>query len=303
MAVVGSPRVAWIDWGRTIAYIDHNGSELERARLRGILGRPRPDAKVIRGLEARQRDDGGFPYGFVQGRPSTVDTTATALAWLDDLGLFDSLHAERALVFLLAVQRPDGSWDESAALFRYNPPPHLVPGDPRVRVASTALVGYWLARAGARDDTVMRAAAYLRAHQAPSGRFVGFLRATWLAAALFYMVEGPGAAPVVRAFDALAAVLAGSLAAGRARAGARRPRRQRRRRGRAVRRRQPDASVRRVPARRVVDLRGRRCLSRRGDAARAACAASLRRNGRGSPSTQAPRRRRRTLLSRGSTDE
>jgi len=206
MAAVGSPRVARIDWGRTIACVDHNGSELERARLRGILGRPRPDAKVIRGLEARQRDDGGFPYGFVQGRPSAVDTTATALAWLDDLGLFDSVHAERALMFLLALQRPDGSWDESAALFRYNPPPHLVPGDPRVRVASTALVGYWLARAGAHDDTVMRAAAYLRAHQTPSGRFVGFLRATWLATALFYMMEGPGAAPVGRAFDALAAV-------------------------------------------------------------------------------------------------
>jgi len=196
----------WIDWGRTIAYIDHSGSELERARLRGILGRPRPDAKVIRGLEARQRDDGGFPYGFVQGRPSTVDTTATALAWLDDLGLLDSLHAERALVFLLAAQRPEGAWDEPAALFRYSPPPQLVPGDLRVRVASTALVGYWLARAGERGDTVMRAAAYLRAHQAPNGRFAGFLRATWLAAALFYMVEGPGAAPVVRAFDALAAV-------------------------------------------------------------------------------------------------
>ena len=75
-----------------------------------------------------------------------------------------------------------------------------------MRVASTALVGYWLARAGERGDTVMRAAAYLRTHQAPSGRFAGFLRATWLAAALFHMVEGPGAAPVVRAFEALAAV-------------------------------------------------------------------------------------------------
>lgn len=206
MVDVDPPRAVWIDWGRTIAYVDHNGSELERARLRGILGRPRPDAKVIRGLEARQREDGGFPYGFVQGRTSTVDTTATALAWLDDLGLFDSLHAERALVFLLAAQRPEGAWDEPAALFRYNPPPQLVPGDLRVRVASTALIGYWLARAEERGDTVLRATAYLRTHQAPSGRFVGFLRATWLAAALFHMVEGPGSPPVARAFDALAAV-------------------------------------------------------------------------------------------------
>ena len=206
MVVVGSAGGVWIDWGRTIGYVEHNGSDLERARLRGILGRRRPDAKVIRGLEARQLDDGGFPYGFVQGRPSTVGSTATALAWLDDLGLLDSVHAERAFMFLLAAQRPDGSWDEPPALLPYGPPPRLVPGDLRVRVASTALVGFWLARAWERDDAVARAAAYLRAHQAPTGRFMGFLSTTWLAAAMFHMVEGPGSAPAVRAFDALAAV-------------------------------------------------------------------------------------------------
>jgi hypothetical protein len=203
MAAVGS---GWVDWGRSIAYVDHNGSELDRARLRGILGRPQPDAKVIRGLEARQREDGGFPYGFVQGRPSAITSTAAALAWLDDLGLLGSVHAERAFMFLLAVQRPEGSWDEPPALFRYGPPPYLVPGDLRVRVASTALVGYWLARAGERDDPVTRAAAYLRAHQAPNGRFVGFLSTTWLAAALFHMVEGPTSAPAASGFEALAAV-------------------------------------------------------------------------------------------------
>jgi len=201
-----SGRAAGVDWGRTIGYVDRNGSEMERARLRGILGRARPDAKVVRALEARQNEDGGFPYGFVQGRLSTIQSTATVLGWLHDLGLFSGPHVERALVFLVAAQRPDGSWDEPPGLLRYNPPPHLLPGDPRVRVVSTALVGYWLARAGARDEAVMRVAAYLRAHQASGGRFVGFLRATWLATAFFRLVQGEGAEPAERGLEALAAV-------------------------------------------------------------------------------------------------
>ncbi|HLJ61289.1 MAG TPA: prenyltransferase/squalene oxidase repeat-containing protein [bacterium] len=206
MAVLAAPRVPWIDWGRTIAYIDHNGSEMERARLRGILGRPRPDAKVVRALEARQNEDGGFPYEFVQGRVSTIDATATALNWLEDLRLFDGPHVERALVFLLADQRPDGSWDEPPGILRYAPPPRLLPSDLRVRTASTALVGYWLARAGGRDDAIGRAAAYLRGHQAPGGRFVGFLRTTWLATAFLHLVEGPGSDAAVRGLQALGAV-------------------------------------------------------------------------------------------------
>jgi hypothetical protein len=49
---------------------------------------------------------------------------------------------------------------------------------------------------------------YLRPRQAADGRFLGYLRTTWLAAAAFRLVEGPGAAPAARAIDALAAIKA-----------------------------------------------------------------------------------------------
>jgi hypothetical protein len=207
-----------LDWRRTIAYIDQNGSEMERARLRGILGRARSEATVIRTLEARQNDDGGFPFGLVPARLSTLEATAGALEWMADLGLLGSPAAERAITYLLSVQRPDGAWDEPVGLLRYNPPPRLVPGDPRVRTVSTALVAYWLARAGRRDDyEVARAMGYLRVRQSPEGRFEGFLQATWLAAALFRLVEGDASEVAARALSALAAVdgarwFAGALA-------------------------------------------------------------------------------------------
>ncbi len=201
----GTP--AGADWRLTIAYIDQNGSEMERARLRGILGRARPDAKVVRALEVRQNDDGGFPHGMIQGRLSTIEATTTVLRWMDDLGLLGGPHAERAGMFLLAAQRPDGSWDEPPGLIRHTPPPRLMPGDPRVRSLSTALVAFWLVRLGEHgSDAVARAMAYLRERQAPDGRFVGYLSTTWLAAALFRFGEGPDSAAAAKALAALADV-------------------------------------------------------------------------------------------------
>ncbi len=194
------------DWRLTIAGIDQNGSEMERARLRGILGRPRPDTKIVRTVEARQNEDGGAPHGMVAGRLSTIDATTTTLEWLSDLGLAESPYVERACMYLLSTQRPDGAWDEPRGVLRYSPPPRLLPGDPRVRCRATALVAFWLARAGYRDDAPRRAVAYVAARQAPDGRVLGFRETTWLLAAASAMLEGPASPVTVRAIESLAAV-------------------------------------------------------------------------------------------------
>ncbi len=195
------------DWRRTIAYIDQNGNEAERARLRGLLGRARPEARIVRMLEAHQNDDGGFPSEWVQGPPSSIDATGLVLGWMQDLSMLGSAQAQRAVTYLFTAQRPDGSWDESPGLLKYGPPPRLLPGDPRVQTFCTALAAYWLVLLGYRQDhAVSRALAWLRARQATDGRFLGFLRSTWTAAAAFRLVEGPGSPTSARALDALAAV-------------------------------------------------------------------------------------------------
>lgn len=193
------------DWRRTIAWVDQNGNETERARLRGLLGRSRPDAKIVRTLEARQNPDGGFPSDLVQGRPSSIDATALVLRWMQDLRMLGSPQAQRVVTFLFTSQRPDGSWDEPPGLLKFGPPPRLVPGDPRVRAYCTALAAYWLVLMGQRSDhAVARAIAYLRPRQAPDGRFLGFLQTTWIAAALFLFIEGAGFPAAARAIDGLA---------------------------------------------------------------------------------------------------
>ena len=203
------------DWRRTIAWLDQNGNETERARLRGLLGRSRPDARVVRTLEARQNPDGGFPSDQVQDRPSSIDTTELVLRWMQDLNILDSPLAQRVVTYLFTAQRPDGFWDESLGLLKFGPPARLLPGDPRVRALCTALAAYGLVMLGHRNDhAVARALAYLRPRQAAGGRFLGFIRTTWTAAALFRLAEGPGSSIAARAIDALAAVEPGRWHAG-----------------------------------------------------------------------------------------
>jgi len=203
MAQVAAPPY---DWRLTVAGIDQDGTEMERARLRGILGRPRPDTKIVRAIETRQNEDGGVPYGMAAGRPSSVEATTTTLEWLWDLGLAESAYVERACTYLLSIQRPDGAWDEPPGLLRYAPPPRLVPGDPRVRCRASALVLFWLVRAGCRDDATRRALAYLAARQAPDGRVLGFRETTWILAAASCLLDGPASAVAGRALDAVAAL-------------------------------------------------------------------------------------------------
>jgi hypothetical protein len=200
--------VAGYEWPTTIAWIEQNGSDTERARLRGLLGRPRPDARIVRTLDARQNPDGGFPSDLVQGRPSSIDATGLVLQWMRDLRMLGSPQAQRVVTFLFTAQRPDGSWDEPPALLKFGAP-RLLPGDPRVQAYCTALAAYWLVLLGHRNDhAVTRAIAYLRSRQAANGRFLGFIATTSLAAALFRLAEDPGSPAVARALDALAGVAA-----------------------------------------------------------------------------------------------
>lgn len=148
---------------RAIAYIQENGDELERGRLAGLLGRERPDSKVVRALVTRQNDDGAFPYQMVAGRPSAVSATATALQWMADLRLLRSPQAERAGAYLLTVQRPDGTWEESPALVKFDPPPLVRPGHDAGRIYCTALSAFWLGRlVGPAHESVQRAFSHLR---------------------------------------------------------------------------------------------------------------------------------------------
>jgi len=187
-----------------VAYVQENGDELERARLAGLLGRSRAEPKVARSLLARQNEDGGFPYGLIHGRPSSITATATAMQWLQNLRLLPSSYVERTTGYLLTVQRPDGAWEESPAVLRYDPPALARPGVPLGRIYCTALAASWMARLlGSRHDSVMRAATCLRTSRNGGWPAEEPAHVTAQVAAALLMVEGPSSAAAAAGLDAL----------------------------------------------------------------------------------------------------
>jgi len=129
----------------------------------------------------------------VPGRPSAVTATATALQWLYDLRLLRSGQVERAAAFLLTVQPPDGTWEESPALVKYDPPPLSRPGHAAGRAYCTALGAFWLAKLlGPGHDSVQHAFQALRASRDSGWPDDEPLQVAILAAAVSAMVGGPG---------------------------------------------------------------------------------------------------------------
>lgn len=98
-----------------IAFINQYGSILEKARLQKLFGQM-PDLHFLKPLLDRQNQDGGYPSRARPGRPSSVDSTLTALWQLSEPGQRDTRSASQARSFLVQLQNEDGSWDEKPDL-------------------------------------------------------------------------------------------------------------------------------------------------------------------------------------------
>src|SRR5512146_140591 len=150
----------------SILYVDENGSLLEKARLLRILLNEKPSPAVYEKLLSLQNPDGGFPSRPRAGSASSVDSTLTALWQLDELGMFETEPARRALGFLAAMQRAYGGWDENPGLPAHDLPPWIRPGETATRMYLSTYAAYWLGLAGPEyQEPLQKAAAFLAAWQ------------------------------------------------------------------------------------------------------------------------------------------
>jgi squalene cyclase len=185
---------------KAIDYVRQRGTPRERARIEWIVNEIKPDDDVHSPLLELQCSDGGFPFAGEKGKPSTVNSTLSTIVQLDELGLFASEHTERAVSYLLTVQKDDGGWDEDPAIAQYTLPPYITPGDLRTRLYLSSHASYWLALKNHLEDSKFREALYfLVSHQEETGRFFGFRHTTWIAASAFALAGRPYSKIVSRA--------------------------------------------------------------------------------------------------------
>lgn len=166
-----------------LGYIAKHGDVRSQLRTWVALGRAssREAQHALSQLLAMQREDGGWPWRMEKDRPSSVsDTTYTAEA-LVGAGLPATHQAlQRAMSFLLPLQREDGGWPENPALC------HHIPWDwdwCSVEYSSPGTTGqalYALRLAGReKDKVVKRGLRFLRHTQNAEGGWPGHVGPTY----------------------------------------------------------------------------------------------------------------------------
>lgn len=193
-----------MDITKSVVFIEEKGTELEKARVKHILYGQEPERDVIWQFTGLQNNDGGFPFDMVQGNLSTVDNTLVALSWMDELGLLKSSSADKAIGYLVMMQKDDGGWDEDLSIMQYALPPWISPGDLRTRLYLSAYAAYWLAvRGSVTHPAFQKALEFLLQHQDECGRFRGYLHTTWIATSVFLMAGSQYSEVVEKGLQAL----------------------------------------------------------------------------------------------------
>lgn len=175
-----------MDITKSIHFIEKNGSDIERTRLRYVLYAAEPDPEILLPFLDLQNQDGGFPSKRVKGNFSSINDTLNALWWMHELGMLNAPVAEKTFGYLFRNQLEDGSWDEDPRIPENDLPSWINPGNLLTQHYLTAYSTYWLAMKGLRSSTgFLMALDYLDTQFQEKTLFEGYRHTTWIASSVF----------------------------------------------------------------------------------------------------------------------
>jgi hypothetical protein len=188
-----------VDLEAAIGFVVAHGDDVDRARLAYLRTGATPEQKLLELAEAGQIEGAGWP-GRKGGNVASIDATCFRFAELDDLGALGRPAARHALDWLVATQRPDGTWEEDEALAG-DAPSWARPGHEAARLYLTANAAFWLSAAGlvarpagpldtrvggAYAGVIAGAAAAIVGSLREDGSWPSFLVTGWLGAAVLF---------------------------------------------------------------------------------------------------------------------
>ncbi len=170
------------------AFVEREGTPLERARLHALLSR-RAAPAVPEELAAATHADGGWALDWEPDRPSSLHATVHALDALADLGLLETPAAQAGLDFMSMHQSRRGIWREAGELATWELPLWMDSTNPAADVYTTALCAGALAQYGGNELVVDRGVNWLQTQQGRAGLLPGWkLHSSWLALPAFVQV-------------------------------------------------------------------------------------------------------------------
>lgn len=181
-----------------IKFIERFGNTLERYRERYLFQSFRDDEVPLLYLQRLQNKDGGFPYNLEPGKPSSVNETDGILRLIAELDLGRSDVGHKVIDYLFQIQRPDGGWNENPKINQFNPPSWDTPNSINTRTWLTGEIAVHLIQLSyAKSKQVKQACNFLLEHMDREGKVEGPRIATWIAIAIFGMLDG-AESPYVR---------------------------------------------------------------------------------------------------------
>jgi hypothetical protein len=183
-------------------FIDSHGNKLERYRARYLFQGARDNEVPLHYLRKLQNQDGGFPYNLEMGKPSSVNETSGILSLVAELNLGKSDVCRKIVNYLSQIQGPNGGWNENPRISQFNPPRWDSPDNINTRMWLTGDITVHLVHLGyAESQHVKEACEFLLAHMDKKGKVEGPQIATWIAMAIFGMLEGSKSLYVRKALD------------------------------------------------------------------------------------------------------
>lgn len=183
-------------------FIESYGNNLERYRVSYLFQGARDNEVPLNYLRRLQNQDGGFPYNLEMGKPSSVNETSGILSLVAELNLGESDVCRKAVNYLFQIQSPNGSWNENPEISQFNPPRWDSPDNINTRMWLTAdITAHLVQLSYAESQHVKAACEFLRKHMDEKGKVEGPQIATWIAMAIFGMLEGSENFYVRKALD------------------------------------------------------------------------------------------------------
>jgi hypothetical protein len=179
-----------VNLNQAINFVNANGSEIEKARMKSILLGSPPKDDIINKLTELQNEDGGFSY-FTKDI-STVFDTVYILTWLDDLQIHDGKLVDSAFEFLAKNQQDDSGWDEVPGVADLDSDTALPPGELDTRVFLTAFCAHWFVRFERTKTTENKGSPleFITNHRNPDGLILDDQQTTWDSLVLFSRSPG-----------------------------------------------------------------------------------------------------------------